>query len=34
MTSPYLIERHAYGWVDVGRMMDAWLQANMKMRGQ
>ena len=31
-TAFHLIERHAYGWVDVGRMMDAWLQANMKMR--
>jgi hypothetical protein len=24
----HLIERHANGWGDVGRMMDAWLQAN------
>lgn len=26
----HLIERHANGWVDVARMMDAWLQANSK----
>lgn len=24
----HLIERHADGWGDVGRMMDAWLQAS------
>ena len=24
----HLIERHANGWEDVARMMDAWLQAN------
>lgn len=24
----HLIERHANGWGDVGRMMDAWLTAN------
>ena len=23
-----LIERHANGWADVGRMMEAWLAAN------
>jgi hypothetical protein len=26
----HLIERHANGWGDVARMMDAWLQANSK----
>jgi hypothetical protein len=26
----HLIERHANGWGDVGRMMDAWLHANLK----
>lgn len=25
----HLIERHANGWGDVARMMDAWLQANL-----
>jgi hypothetical protein len=29
-TAFLLIERHANGWGDVGRMMDAWLQANLK----
>lgn len=27
-TAWHLIDRHANGWGDVGRMMDAWLEAN------
>ena len=29
-TAFHLIERHADGWDDVGRMMDSWLLANLK----
>lgn len=27
-TAFHLIERHAEGWSDVARMMDAWMEAN------
>lgn len=29
-TAWHLIERHAEGWGDIARMMEAWLQANLK----
>ena len=30
----HLIDRHANGWGDVGRMMDAWLAANVERRSR